>query len=136
MERVQQKHVVDTINLILVHSYHDQQIDEVIFKKTVEEPVINDKDWHSTLETIKEYLVSQYGGTGATFDYAVRPDIAVKTEDEDPAEGYATMNQPRGSPSQDEPLWMTCIRYGTPCPTCVASTHALFTSRLLYATGM
>jgi hypothetical protein len=47
--------------------------------KTTEEPVIKEKDWPRTLETIKEYLDSQYGVTGATLDYIVRPDIAVKT---------------------------------------------------------
>jgi hypothetical protein len=52
--------------------------------------VINDKDWTRTLETIREYLASQYGGTGDTLDYLVRPDIAVKPEAEDPADGYDT----------------------------------------------
>jgi hypothetical protein len=93
MERVQRKPVVNTINLELVRSYRDQQRHEVRFKKTVEEPVINDKDWPRTLETIKEYLASQYGGTGATLDYVVRPDIAVKPEAEDPANGYDTVDQ-------------------------------------------
>jgi hypothetical protein len=55
--------------------------------------LINDKDWPRTLETIKEYLASQYGGTGATLDYVVRPDIEVKPEAEDPAEGYETVDQ-------------------------------------------
>jgi hypothetical protein len=55
--------------------------------------VINDKDLHRTLETIKEYLASQYGGTGATLDYVVRPDIAFKPEAEDPMDGYDTMDQ-------------------------------------------
>jgi hypothetical protein len=55
--------------------------------------VINDKDWPRTLKTIKEYLASQYGGTGATLDYVVRPDISVKPESEDPVEGYETVDQ-------------------------------------------
>jgi hypothetical protein len=42
MERVQRKPVVNTINLVLVRIYHDQQRHEVSFKKTVWEPVIND----------------------------------------------------------------------------------------------
>jgi hypothetical protein len=46
-----------------------------------------------TLEKIKEYLASQYGVTGATLDYGVRPDIVVKPEAEDPAEGYDTVDQ-------------------------------------------
>jgi hypothetical protein len=54
---------------------------------------INDKDWPRTLETIKEYLASQYGGTGATLDYVVRSDIEGKPEAEDPAEGYETVDQ-------------------------------------------
>jgi hypothetical protein len=41
----------------------------------------------------KEYLASQDGGTGATLDYVVRPDIAVKPEYEDPVEGYDTVDQ-------------------------------------------
>jgi hypothetical protein len=46
-----------------------------------------------TMERIKEYLASQYGVTGATLDYFVRPDIAVKPEAEDPAKGYETVDQ-------------------------------------------
>jgi hypothetical protein len=42
---------------------------------------------------MKEYLDSQYGGTGATLDYGVRPDIKVKPGDEDPAEGYETVHK-------------------------------------------
>jgi hypothetical protein len=42
---------------------------------------------------IKEYFASQYGVTGATLDYVVRPDIAVKPEAEDPAENYETVDQ-------------------------------------------
>jgi hypothetical protein len=45
------------------------------------------------LEKIKEYLASQYGGTGATLDYVVRPEIEVKPEAEDPADGYETVDQ-------------------------------------------
>jgi hypothetical protein len=93
MERVQRKPVVNTINLVLVHIYYDQQIHEVSFKNSVEEPVINDKDWPRTLETIKEYLASQYGGTGDTLDYVVRLDIAVKPEADKPVDGYDTVDQ-------------------------------------------
>jgi hypothetical protein len=53
MERVQRKPVANSINLILICSYHYQQHHEVSFKKTAEEPVINDKDWPRTIETIK-----------------------------------------------------------------------------------
>jgi hypothetical protein len=83
MERVQRQPVANAINLVLVRSYRDQQRHEVGFKKTSEEPVINDKDWRRNLETIREYLASQYGVTGATLDYVVRPDIEVKPEAED-----------------------------------------------------
>jgi hypothetical protein len=55
--------------------------------------VINDKDWPRALETIKEYLSSRYGGTGDTLECCVRPDIEVKPEYEDPAEGYDTVYQ-------------------------------------------
>jgi hypothetical protein len=93
MERVQRKPVVNTINLMFVHSYRDQQWNEASFKKTTEEPVINDKDWPRTLETIKESLAFQYGAAGATLDYVVRPDIAVKPESEHHVEGYDTVDQ-------------------------------------------
>jgi hypothetical protein len=63
------------------------------FKKTAEEPEINEKYWTRTLQKIKEYLASQYGVTGATLDYVVHPDIAVKPEAEDPAENYETVDQ-------------------------------------------
>jgi hypothetical protein len=88
MERVQRQPVVNAINLVLVRSYRDQQRHEVGFNNTVEEPVSNDKYWPRTLETIREYLASQYVVTGATLDYVVRPDIEVKPEAEDLAEGY------------------------------------------------
>jgi hypothetical protein len=93
MGRVQRKPVANSIKLVLVRSYRDQQRHEVSFEKTSEEPVINDKDWPRTLETIKEYLAFQYGGTGATLDYVVRPYVEVKPEAEDPAEGYETVDQ-------------------------------------------
>jgi hypothetical protein len=93
MERVQRQPVPNAINLVLVCSYRDQQCHEVGFKKTAEEPEINDKDWPRTLYKIKEYLASQYGVTGATLDYGARPEIAVKPEAEDPAENYETVDQ-------------------------------------------
>jgi hypothetical protein len=93
MERVQRKPVPNAINLVLVRSYQDQQRHEVSFKKTTEEPEINNKDWSRTPEKIREYLASQYGVTGATLDYVVRAEIAVKPEEEDPPENYETMDQ-------------------------------------------
>jgi hypothetical protein len=45
MDRVQRRPIANTINLVLVRSYRDQQHHEVGFKKTAEEPEINDKDW-------------------------------------------------------------------------------------------
>jgi hypothetical protein len=68
----------------LVHSYQDQQRHEVGFKKTTEEPEINEKDWPRTLEKIREYIASQYGVTGATLDYVVRAEVNVTPEEEDP----------------------------------------------------
>jgi hypothetical protein len=44
MERVQHQPIANAINLVLVHSYRDQQQHEVVFKKTTEEPFINYKD--------------------------------------------------------------------------------------------
>jgi hypothetical protein len=93
MERVQRKPVPNAINLVLVRSYRDQQRHEVGFKKTAEEHEINDKDWPRTLEKIREYLASQYGVSGATLDYVVRAEIAVKPEAEDPPENYETVDQ-------------------------------------------
>jgi hypothetical protein len=93
MERVQRQPVPNAINLVLVHSYRDQQRHEVGFKNTDEEPEINDKYWPRTLEKIKDYLASQYGVTGETLDYVVRPEIAVKPEAEDPPENYETVDQ-------------------------------------------
>jgi hypothetical protein len=93
MEMVQRQPVPNAINLVLVCSYQDQQRHDVGFKKTCEESEINDKDWPRTLEKIKEYLASQYGVTGATLDYVVRADIAVKPEAEDPPDNYETVDQ-------------------------------------------
>jgi hypothetical protein len=93
MERVQREPVANAINLVLVCIYRNQQQHEFSFKKTVEEPVINYKDWPINLDTIREYSTSQYGGTGATLDYVVRPDIEVKPEAEDPPDGYETVDQ-------------------------------------------
>jgi hypothetical protein len=55
--------------------------------------VVNYKDWPRTLETIKEGVASQYGGTGYTLDYVVIPEITVKPEAEDPSTGYDTVGQ-------------------------------------------
>jgi hypothetical protein len=93
IERVQRKPVVTDIDLEVVRSYRDQQIYEGNFNKTAKEPVINDKDWHHTLENIKEYLASQYGETGAILDYVVRPEITVKPEAEDLVEDYDKVYQ-------------------------------------------
>jgi hypothetical protein len=53
MERVQRKPVPSAINLVLVPSYRDQQRHEAGFKKTAEEPEINEKDWPRNLEKIR-----------------------------------------------------------------------------------
>jgi hypothetical protein len=93
MERVQRKPVPNAINLVLVRSYQHQQRHEVGFKKTAEEPEINDKYCPRNLEKIREYLASQYGVTGATLDYVVRAEIAVKPDAEDPPENHETVDQ-------------------------------------------
>jgi hypothetical protein len=93
IERFQREPVANAINLVLFRSYRDQQLHEVNFKKTAEEPVINDKDLPRTLRTINEYLASQYGGTGATLDFVARPYIEVKHEAEGPEDGYETVDQ-------------------------------------------
>jgi hypothetical protein len=93
MERVQRRPIANTIDLVLVRIYRDQQRHEVGFKKTAEEPEINDKHWPMTLEKIKEYLASHYGVAGDKFDYVVLPDIEVNPEAEDPGDGYETVDQ-------------------------------------------
>jgi hypothetical protein len=93
MQRVQHQPIANAINLFLVRSYRDQQRHEVGFKKTAEEPDINDKYWPRTLKNIKYYLASQYGVTGETLDCVVRPDVAVRPEAEDPAENCETVDQ-------------------------------------------
>jgi hypothetical protein len=93
MERVHREPVPNAINLLLVRSYREQHRHEFGFKNTAEEPEINKKDWPRTLEKIREYLASQYGVTGATLDYVVRAEIAVKPEEEDPPENYETVDQ-------------------------------------------
>jgi hypothetical protein len=90
MERVQREPLPSAINLVLVRSYRDQQRNEVGFKRTAEEPEINEKDWQRTLEKIREYIASQYGVTGATLDYVVRAEADVKPEEEDPPGNYET----------------------------------------------
>jgi hypothetical protein len=87
-ERVQRNPMVTAIDIELVQSYRDQQRYEASFKQTVVETMISDKDWPHTLENINEYLASQYGGTGATWDYVVRAETAVKPEAEDPVEDF------------------------------------------------
>jgi hypothetical protein len=93
MERVQRKPVLTAIDLDLVRSYRYQLRYEASSKKTMLEPVINEKYWHRTLDYIKEYLASQYVGTGATLDYVVRAENMVKSEAKYPAEGYDMVDQ-------------------------------------------
>jgi hypothetical protein len=54
MKIFQRQPVANEINLVVVRSYRDQQCHEVYFKNTAKEPVINDKYWPRTLETIIE----------------------------------------------------------------------------------
>jgi hypothetical protein len=49
MERFQRQPVANEINLVLVRSHCDQQCHEVGFKKTSEEPIINENDWPRTM---------------------------------------------------------------------------------------
>jgi hypothetical protein len=93
MEIVQRQPIANAINLVLVHSYRDQQCHEVGVKNTEDESVVNEKDFTRTLDTVREYLASQYRVNGATLDYVVRPDIEVNPETEDPAQAYETLDQ-------------------------------------------
>jgi hypothetical protein len=54
MERVQHVPNAASITLDVVRGYREQQRYEEKFKKTVVEPDINDKDWHRTMESIRE----------------------------------------------------------------------------------
>jgi hypothetical protein len=125
MERVQRKPIPNAINLVLVRSYRDQQCHEVGFKKTAEEPEINEKDWPRTLEKIREYIASQYRVTGATLDYVVRAETAVKPEEEDPPDNYETVDQEMTAraPNTGRPF----VNYR---PIYVANIPALFKSNL------
>jgi hypothetical protein len=93
MEIVQRKPVVTDIDLELVRVHHDHHICEAKLKKTAVEPVINEKDWPRTLENIKEYLASQYGGIGATLEYVIRAETTVKPEAYDHVEDYDLVDQ-------------------------------------------
>jgi hypothetical protein len=93
MERVHREPVPSAINLVLVCSYRDQQRHGVGFKKTDEEPEINEKDCPRTVENIRYYLASQYGVTVETLDYVVRVDIDVKPEEEYPPGNYETVDK-------------------------------------------
>jgi hypothetical protein len=93
MEQVQWITVVNSINLTLVHDYRNRHMYEESFKKTAGEPVINGKDWSRTLENIKVYLASQYGGTGAALDYVIRVKATSNTEADDPADAYEMVDQ-------------------------------------------
>jgi hypothetical protein len=135
-ERVQRQPIANTINLVLVRSYCDQQRHEVGFKNTAEEPVINYKDCPQTLENSKEYLASKYGGAGATLDYVVHPDIGVKPEGEDPAEGYETVDQKITAKAPHTGQSFVNARFGTSCPIFLASTIVLYKSSLLWGSGM
>jgi hypothetical protein len=53
MERVQRKPVLTDIDLDIVCSYRDQKRYEAIFKYTMVEPLIDDKDWPHTLKNMK-----------------------------------------------------------------------------------
>jgi hypothetical protein len=66
-------------------------------------------------------------------DYGVHPDIEVKPEAEDPAEGYETVDKEitERSPHTGRSFVMTGARFGTLCPICVARNLALSTSILL-----
>jgi hypothetical protein len=85
--------VVTDIEFELVCSYRDQQRYEASFKKTAVEPAINDKNWYHTLDNIKKYVASQYGGTGDSLNCVIRAETTVESEAEDPVGGYDTVGQ-------------------------------------------
>jgi hypothetical protein len=74
-ERVQRVPTAASITLEVVRGYREQQRYEDNFKKTAVEPEINDKYWPRTMESIREYLASQYGAKGSTLDYVIRQEV-------------------------------------------------------------
>jgi hypothetical protein len=60
------------------------------FKVTVEQPVINEKDWPMTMEAICEFCGSVFGETGVPLAYVVRENVEIPP-DTDPSEGYITV---------------------------------------------
>jgi hypothetical protein len=54
---------VGDIDLSFLRSYRDYHKWEDDLKKTVVEPIINNKDWPQTLENIREFLMSISGAT-------------------------------------------------------------------------
>jgi hypothetical protein len=91
IERVQGVPTAASITLEVVHGYHEQQRYEEKFKKTAVEPDINDKYWPRTMESIREYLVAQYGAKGSTLDYVIRQEVEVKSHATDPLENCDTV---------------------------------------------
>jgi hypothetical protein len=57
------------------------------------EPTIIEKDWPCTLENIKEYVASHYGGTGVTLDYVIQVEATPTPEADDPADDYEMVDQ-------------------------------------------
>jgi hypothetical protein len=92
-EIVSREHNVRDITLTVVCVYHDQQKWEEEFKKTVVEPVINDKDWLRTLENIWDYLASILSVNGVHLAYVTRTEITVPDAYDDPEHGHLTAEQ-------------------------------------------
>jgi hypothetical protein len=61
-ERVQRVPTVASITLDVVRGYREKQLYKEKFKKILVEPEINDKDWHLTMKSIREYLAAQNWG--------------------------------------------------------------------------
>jgi hypothetical protein len=79
--------------LEMVRSFKDQQRWELDDKKTVVEPVSNEKDWPQTLENIRDYLAIMLGVKGSHLAYVVGADVVVPDAAEDFADGYITVEQ-------------------------------------------
>jgi hypothetical protein len=92
MERVQRVPTAASIMLEVVRGYREQQRYEEKFKKTAVEPEINDKYWPRTMESIREYLIAQYGAKGSTLDYVIRQEVEVRPHASDPSENYDTVD--------------------------------------------
>jgi hypothetical protein len=81
-----------SVALAVVRRLRSTEEYEENFKITAEKPVINEKDWLRTMETICEFFGSVLGETGVPLAYVVRENAEIPP-DPDPSEGYITVTE-------------------------------------------